>query len=291
MRRMDRYNDTDDNSISSLEKNQELYQNFSHNTVYTNVKDIIDSNTYEIDPRKMTSQTTREDYQKLQKYQGINFRLKEKKELEEFNYFYPKRENKIYDINSVLEEARKARQGNDEQDERRKLKNDAYNILTGISKKELEEYREEKRKRMLTPEEEEIRELIDTIASKTLAGEIDKATSINLLSDLMATSVMDKVGGMEEEASTNEIESKEEKQILNTKDIEMIKETGYTTKEMEEEKDNDFYTKSMDLSDKDFNISDEFKEKPLPIGVKLLIFLVIISVLALTAFFIYKKMF
>ena len=42
-----------------------------------------------------------------------------------------------------------------------------------------------------------IRELIDTIASKTLAGEIDKATSVNLLSDLMATNLLDKVDGME----------------------------------------------------------------------------------------------
>ena len=204
---------------------------------------------------------------------------KEKKELDDFNYFYPRTE-KNYDINSVLELARKNRQ---DEEKNKKLNNESYNVLTGKTKKEFEKYREEKKKRILTPDEEEIKDLIDTIASKTLAGEIDKATSINLLSDLMATNVMDKVSGKEEEKEDTS------KQILNTKDIEIIKETGYTEEELKEEKDNDFYTKSMDLSDKDFNLSDEFKEKPLPVFVKVLIFLVIISILALTAFFVYQK--
>ena len=40
---------------------------------------------------------------------------------------------------------------------------------------------------------EELRDLIDTITTKTLAGEIDQQTSVNLLSDLMATNMMDRV--------------------------------------------------------------------------------------------------
>lgn len=318
MSRMDRYKMEDDNSPSRLEKNQELYRNFSRNTIYTNVTDITNTNAYEINPEEMSSHKTRENYQQIQKYQGTDYIPKEKKELEEFNYFYPKKENKIYDINSVLEEARRNRQEKDEQEERRKLKNDDYNILSGINKQELEKYREEKRKRMMTPEEEEIRELIDTIASKTLAGEIDAATSINLLSDLMATSVMDKVSGANEEqekqgeqetpelvvdepndeeketASEEKTNSEKEevsKQILKTEEIRMIKETGHLSKEeKKDDRDTDFYTRSMDLSDKDFNMSDDFKDDSLPIVVKILIFLVIASIIGLTIFFIYKRM-
>ena len=154
----------------------------------------------------------------------------------------------------------------------------------------------------MTPEEEEIRELIDTIASKTLAGEIDKATSINLLSDLMATSVMDKVSGMNEDEESSDEEKEEpekeekieeEEQVeentdsLKTEEIEKIKDT--TPQEKEENKDEEFYTRSMDLSDKDLNISDDFKEESLPLAVKILIFLVIFAVIALAIFFIYQK--
>ena len=300
MSRMDRYNE-EENSPSRLEKNQELYRNFSNNTIYTNVTDITTSNTYEIHPQDLTSQKTREAYQQIQKYQDPDTIPKEKKELEEFNHFYPKKENKVYDINSVLEAARRNREEKDDQEEKRKLKND-YNILSGINKQELEKYREEKRKRMMTPEEEEIRELIDTIASKTLAGEIDKATSINLLSDLMATSVMDKVSGMNEDEESSDEEKEEpekeekieeEEQVeentdsLKTEEIEKIKDT--TPQEKEENKDEEFYTRSMDLSDKDLNISDDFKEESLPLAVKILIFLVIFAVIALAIFFIYQK--
>lgn len=304
MSRMDRYKE-DENSPRRLEKNQELYRNFSQNTIYTNITDITTSNAYEIDPQELSSQKTREAYQQIQKYQDPDTIPKEKKELEEFNHFYPKKENKVYDINSVLEAARRNREEKDDQEEKRKLKND-YNILSGINKQELEKYREEKRKRMMTPEEEEIRELIDTIASKTLAGEIDKATSINLLSDLMATSVMDKVSGMNEEENSsseensseeetrNEKEDKEQEEkqeettdALKKEEIEKIKEE---TPEKKDDKDEEFYTRSMDLSDKDLNISDDFKEESLPLPVKVLIFLVIFAVIALAIFFIYKRM-
>ena len=53
-----------------------------------------------------------------------------------------------------LEEARKNRDEQDEKESKRKLKNKAYNILADINKGELEKYREEKRKRILTPEED-----------------------------------------------------------------------------------------------------------------------------------------
>ena len=234
----------------------------------------------------------------MQRYQDTGNIPRTKKELEDFNYLYPKKDNKIYDINSVLEEARKNRQEKDEREEKRKLKNNEYNILSGMNIQELEKYREEKKKR-LTTSEEEIRELIDTIASKTLAGEIDKATSVNLLSDLMATSIMDKVEASSDLPEIQKEESKEEK----TDSIEQIEETSITEEiekekqeneennDKTEEKDLDFYTRSMDLSEKDFNLSDDFKESSLPIGVKILIALIIIAIIIITGYFIYKRFF
>lgn len=299
MRRMDRYKE-DDNQISRYKRNQDLYQNYSTNTIYTNISDITNDNAYEIsnNVNNSNSYRTREAYQQMQRYQDTGNIPRTKKELEDFNYLYPKKDNKIYDINSVLEEARKNRQEKDEREEKRKLKNNEYNILSGMNIQELEKYREEKKKR-LTTSEEEIRELIDTIASKTLAGEIDKATSVNLLSDLMATSIMDKVEASSDLPEIQKEESKEEK----TDSIEQIEETSITEEiekekqeneennDKTEEKDLDFYTRSMDLSEKDFNLSDDFKESSLPIGVKILIALIIIAIIIITGYFIYKRFF
>lgn len=285
MRRMDRYKDEMEPQ-SRTDLNQELYQNVSNNVVYTNITDVTNANAFEIQ-NKPSTRTTREAYQQMQKYQNVEPIPRSRKELDDINYLYQKRENKIYDINSVLEEAHRNRQEKDEKEEKRRLKNNEYNILTGINKEELEKYREEKKKRLTTPEEEEIRELIDTIASKTLAGEIDKATSVNLLSDLMATNVLDRVEGNkpEEKESTEEIDEKLSlsKKIFETSEIEKKEETKENTKT---EKDPDFYTRSMDLSDKDFNISDEFKENSLPLPVKILIFLLIVGLVLLVLYFI-----
>ena len=291
MRRMDRYQTDEDTQLRRMAKNQNLYQNVSTNVIYTNITDVTNANAYEIsNPSDSNHYTTREDYQKMQKYQNVENMPKSKRELADFNYLYQRKENRVYDINSVLEEARKNRQDIDEKEAKRRIKN-AYNILSGMNKKELERYREEKKKRIMTPEEEEIRELIDTIASKTLAGEIDKATSVDLLSDLMATNMMDKVDASEqlskseEDASIAKEEIAAEESAVDTVEEEEEEEDENTT----DEKTNDFYSKSMDLSDNDLELSEDFKEGSLPLGVKILIFLVILGIIAFAIFFIYQR--
>ena len=297
MRRMDRYQEDVNAPVRRIDRNQELYRNFSNNTIYTNITDVTNANAYDISGvQNGSTRTTREAYQQMRQYQDVEEIPRTRKELEDFNVLYQRKENKVYDINSVLEEARKNRQEKDERDEKRRLKNNEYNILSGINKAELEKYREEKRKRIATPEEEEIRELIDTIASKTLAGEIDKATSVNLLSDLMATSMMDKVESVEEmnedQTLTPEDQLSLSKKILEPEEVEEKEEEIVEEEEKEEtkaDKDPDLYTRSMDLYDKDFNLSDEFKEEQLPLPIKILVFLVIVCVIALAVYFIYQR--
>ena len=53
--------------------------------------------------------------------------------------------------------------------------------------------------------------------------------------------------------------------------------------------DKDFYTRSMDLSDQDFDLDDEFREKNMPVGMKVFIALIILIVLVAVGFFIYNK--
>lgn len=311
MRRMDRYNEESNNRPNRYEKNQELYQDIATNQKYTNITDVTNANAFEIN-NSNRSYTSRESYQQMKKYQNVEPVPRVKKELEDFNRLLKNDEKKVYDINSVLEEARKNRQEQDKLESKRKLKNTSYNILADLNQEELEKYREEKKKKIMTPEEEEFTDLINTIASKTLAGEIDKATSINLLSDLMATSVMDKVEdksslGLEEDIEKEKLEkekleekedSEEEKD--KTEDLSLSKEKleEIAQKKDEIEKntqkltgaDNDFYTRSMDLSDEDFEMDDEFKDTGMPLILKIIIVVLIIALIAVAAYFIYQRM-
>ena len=204
MRRMDRYKDEDTSEkISRSNRNQDLYQNVGNNTRYTNITDVTNANAIDI-TNTNTEYKTREDYQKMKKYSNDTPTPKVKKDLDDFNHLYSKHENRVYDINNVLEEARKNRQ-EDDLEEKRKLKNTSYNILASLNKEELEKYRQEKRDKVIR-DEDDLRGLIDTIASKTLAGELEIAS--DLLSDLMATSIMEKVDKNTTEEKTTSVEEK-----------------------------------------------------------------------------------
>lgn len=284
--RMDRYNkdiknDNQENYSRQI-KNDELYHNIGNNAKYTNFTDVSNSNVVSLDDAKKKYRT-REGYHTIKEYGNIEKSPKVKKELDQFNYLYQDRENRVYDINSVIAQAKENRKEKDELEEKRKLKNTNYNILANLNSEELEKYREEKNKnnKSKKPNEKELRGLIDTITSKTLAGEISKEASVDLLSDLMATSIDDKL------ESDKKLDLS--KEILDKNSIEKIENEKIETTQNKELKDMDksFYTKSMDLSDKDFDFEDlENKKVPLIIKIILIIFLLVI--LAIGVYFIYK---
>lgn len=307
MRRMDRYNENQEQRASRSNKNQELYQNIGSNTRYTNFTDVTNANAIDLS-RTNRNHNTREGYQQMREYQTVMPVPKVKKELDEFNYLYQDHENKVYDINNVLQEARKNRLEKDALEEKRKLKNTSYNILASLNPEELEKYRKEKKEKVTRPSEDELRDLIDTITSKTLAGEIDQATSVDLLSDLMATSIIDKVEkpipdekAPKEETDTDIDISKGEqdeednlslsKEILDKKQIEQM--NKIKEKEEKNEKltgaDTDFYTRSMDLSDKDFDLDLEFQEKKVPLPIKIILIIILVVIIALVGYFIWKN--
>ena len=301
MRRMDRYNNNT-TSATRRDRNEELYRELNSDIKYANVTDVTNTNAYEITNKK---NRTREDYHKLKEYNMIKEEPREKKELQEFNYINKTKENKVYDINTIIEETKKNRQKKEELEEKKKYLKDTYNILSKDNKAELEKYRKEKEERIKAPNESEIREIIDTIASKTLAGDISKETSVNLLSDLMATQALDRVAAqasekennVEETVSKYKVELEEEEkpntEKLSAKDLKKVREKANKTKEVSimDKADNSFYTRSMDLSDKDFSLSDEFVEKSMPVGIKILIALVIIVIIAVAVVYAYMTYF
>lgn len=298
MKRMDRYNDTSTQTRASRSNNnKELYENIGSNTRYTSFTDVVNANAIDLSNTK--NYNKRENYHKIKEYENVVYTPKSKKELDDFKYLYKEQENKVYDINSVLEEARKNRLDKDALEEKRKLKNTSYNILASLNMEELEKYRQEKKEKMIHPTEEDLKELINTMTSATLAGDIKAASS--LLSDLMATSIMDKIENPDEEAEDISDEEEKENENEDTElslsqevlDIQKLKQLNEETIEESEkitsEKDVDFYTRSMDLSDQDFELDEEFKEKRMPIGIKILITLIILIVIGAVAYFIYNK--
>ena len=305
--RMERYEKEEQGQTARRSnKNQELYENIGRNTKYTNFTDVTNANAFDLGTAQKNYRT-REGYHQIKEYNNFVPEPKVKKELDEFNYLYQDHENKVYDINSVIAEAKKNRIKKDEMEAKRKLKNTNYNILASLNPEELEKYRKEKVERT-KPDEEELRELIDTITSKTLAGEIDQRTSVDLLSDLMATNMMDRVEMPqkdEEESPEDEIENEPEdteeieeklslsKEILDKDQIDKVnklkEEKGSGS--IMGESDTDFYTRSMDLSDKDFEMDDEFKEKKMPLAIKIILIILVIAVIAVAGYFIYKNFF
>lgn len=305
--RMERYErNAQEQTVRRSNKNQELYENIGRNTKYTNFTDVTNANAFDLGTAQKNYRT-REGYHQIKEYNDFVPEPKVKKELDEFNYLYQDHENKVYDINSVIAEAKKNRIKKDEMEAKRKLKNTNYNILASLNPEELEKYRKEKVERT-KPDEEELRELIDTITSKTLAGEIDQRTSVDLLSDLMATNMMDRVEMPqkdEEESPENEIENEPEdteeieeklslsKEILDKDQIDKVnklkEEKGSGS--IMDESDTDFYTRSMDLSDKDFEMDDEFKEKKMPLAIKIILIILVIAVIAVAGYFIYRNFF
>ncbi len=275
--RMERYHQeetTQDIRTSRSDKNQQLYQDLGRNTKYTNFTDVSNANAIDLDAATK-SYRTREGYHQIKDYSELLEKPKVKRELDEFNYLYQDHENRVYDINSVLKEAREHREEKDELEKKRKLKNTNYNILASLDPEELEKYRMEKQK-STKPDPEELRDLIDTITSKTLCGEIDKATSVDLLSDLMATSATDRVKLEDINLS---------KEIVDKDPLEKAKEEKNSELD---DMDKSFYTRSMDLSDKDFGLDDEEDEyrRKISTPIKVVLILLLLAILAVVVYFI-----
>lgn len=274
---MDRYM-TDSSSTSSTRssKNEKLYSSLENNAQYTTITDVRNSNAIELTTAKKNYRT-REGYHQIKEYGGFIEPPKVQKELDDFNYLYSERKNKIYDINSVLEEAKKNRSEKDLQLEKRKLRNEQL-ILT---KEEIEKYREEK-KNETRPDQDKMKDLINTITSKTLSGELDQKTSVDLLSELMATTQLDKVEKNTQTA--HDILDKEALQkVQEEKDNYQTDKVNSLLKNMDES----FYTRSMDLSDKDFDMDDEFLEKKkVPSLIKIFLVILLAILLAVLIYFI-----
>lgn len=257
--RLDRYDSKKEKVTNSrLLKNQHLYDDMNNKIGFEKMVDLNTQTRIELSSLNEVKRS-RESYQQLKDYQGL---LKKEENCDEI--VTPVEEEKVFDINAILEEARRNRNDIDELEQKRKLKNEDYNVLSDLNKKYLSKDEETVKHK---DEYEGLEELINTITSKTLAADIKKEESEDLLGDLIATSVDLQVKSPEvyEDNDTDKF-------VIDDKET--------SEKENDDVVDNSFYTKSMDLSEEDFNF-DEKKEKRFAIKKGILIFVVVVILLAI----------
>lgn len=141
------------------------------------------------------------------------------------------------------------------------------------------------KKQELEEETDSLQELINTITSKSMRKDIDKLQSSDdnneLLSDLLPK---DQNETIITESISKEILAREQEKTK-TMSIEQPSEN---------EIDRSFYTKSMDLSDKDFEMDDEFVEKEKNSSVivffKILIAIILVVGIAILVFYLMNKL-
>ena len=233
-KRSDRYKEHVENEnvpSSRVNRNRLLYDEINSKIGFEEIP------TFEVDEEINLSSIdmdnlNRSDYQKVKDFKEI-IGVDEKKEEEK-----PKEEvkSKNSDINKVLEEAKKNRKA-DELENRRSLKEEDYNALNNLNKKYLHQ------KGFTEEDNEELKELIDTITSKTMVDDIKDEEEKELLSELLATTIDIK---LESELSETQIQALADEKIENEKELVDT---------------NSFYSKSLELSKEDLVSENDATEK------------------------------
>lgn len=243
--RMDRYDVPEKNKSSRLSKNQKLYEDLYTNSSYTEFTDINSSNVIELNNNLSNTIGRRENYQKNKEYSNAfntdDIYKYDPFDEEKYSLETESISKKDYDINSVLESAKKNRVDVDDLEKKRKLRTTEYDILKDLTEEKLKEHKEKKKEVLSKEEEEELKDLIYTITSNTMRQDIDN----ELLSGLMPTK-------LDETVVSSDL-SEELNATINIDDIVNNNEdtTNISTTSTSLKLDDSFYTKSMDLSDQD----------------------------------------
>lgn len=253
--RMDRYNSNNNDNIGSRStRNEQLYKELYSNKTYTEFTDIDNNNVFDLS-NSNNSSNRRSSFSKAKLFydNGLDNITNDlgKTDLNigsSYQKIFDDPKDKNYNINDILETAKRNRTDLDEEEKKRKIKSVEYSILSDLSQEKLKEYHDRKEKGITKDEEENIEELIHTITSKSLRKKIDN----ELLSDLMPDDEDDSVISKNlleelEQGSSDDIDDDTIEQVENTEDLE----TGL---------DRSFYTRSMDLKREDLILKKDEEE-------------------------------
>ena len=287
--RMDKYNENHDMEITTTrsEKNEQLYKDIYTNRRYTELKSLEKDNIVDITNSLDKKRTSRSDFQrKRMLYEDGFIASKEVIKSNDFNQKIDEKKNISYNVNDILEEAKKNRTDVSEEERKKKILNVEYSILSDLSEEKLKEYRDKKEKPLSKDEEEDLEELIHTITSNSLKKKIDDG----LLTDLMPATEEEPV------ISKEFLESLDLSQISDTvKENEKIDDTKELT--LETTLDDSFFTKSMDLkkddiiekNDTNVEIDDSYDDtEKIPVWKVILIIALISAVIAILTYIVLR---
>lgn len=210
-------------------RNQDLYKKIYEDTEYTNVEGITSiGRTNDIDISKIKDLLkSREEYKKERESIVTAEPVKDDQTKDD--------DERNYDIRDILSRAKNERQTSD--DKMRSLDNEKYNILRRIDTAKANTYKSISE---IEKEENELKELLQTLTSTTLIKKMDdKDLSIDIFDELKSSDNTEVVGI---EPSMKEImnASKDEYQKEDDDDDDKI------------EIDKSFYTNGFNLDAKDF---------------------------------------
>lgn len=232
---MERYENSELGNLSRTKRNQDIYNStdmsdLSRIKTNTNVSVISDA-LKEIDIEKIKKYLNALNNEEEQKRKKISLDFPEPEEK-----IVERQEQKTYDINSVLEQAREKKETNYEEDRHRKLNNTGYDILKNIK---IKEEQEEKNKLTNTEEftspieelntqEKTIVNLIQDIQNGKSSGNnpkenVSKDDTTDLFKELMGDNENTIVMAPINEDETNESNIKEVLFDI-TKELDAIKE-------------------------------------------------------------------
>lgn len=136
--RMERYFTDEEESAVRTRKNQDLYQKIYNDNDLTSSNVTVLDNASEIDISKIKELVqNREGYKRVRDYQSVLKTPSMEDEQEEYD-IYEDIDNKIYDINMILEDA-KSKRGTSEREKYRSLRNTQYDILSKLDLNEVGE--------------------------------------------------------------------------------------------------------------------------------------------------------
>lgn len=263
MSRMDRY---ETSSVKErTEKNRKLYEMVTDIDV-----DYIDvNNATVIDNNWDNNNLTRTEYQQRKEIDKL---IKKKPESEKIISVTEKNNDRIYDINEILKLARENKLFSHDDDKKR-LINTEYNILTKLDISKIEEKDTSK---------ENLRELIDTIYgnSKTeTVKDAKKEVPGGLLDDLVEETVLS------EETSKDILDKEISKTIILDKDDESSTKLLEVDNLKEKEEENSLIKLDEDKEEKELDDEEDEDELDLELnnGRKALIFIIVVVVLILLA--------
>ena len=167
---MDRYENSELGSLSRTKRNQDIYNStdmsdLSRIKTNNNVSVISDA-PKEIDIEKIKKYLNSLNNEEEQKRKKISLDIPEPEEK-----IIERQEQRTYDINSVLEQAREKKETNYEEERHRKLNNTGYDILKNIR------IREEQEEKDKLSETEEFTSPIDELNTQ-------EKTIVNLIKDI-----------------------------------------------------------------------------------------------------------